>query len=481
MSYITNDNLQHVHFIGIGGIGMSALAIILKQRGYNVSGSDCNLKQKSIVQLKELGCILHHDAEQQDLPATTTLVVYSAAVAQTHPELQQARARTVPIATRAQLLAYLFNQQIGIAIAGAHGKTTTSSLAAHVFMHAEKDPTFAIGGHLHNYHTNAHAGTGKYFIAETCENDHTITLVRPSITILTNVDREHLDIYKDLDEIKAAFTCYLNNTKPDGTIIVCHDDTHTMSLIPQLPEHLQKRVISYGFSPQADIYIAEHTLFHNYSTATAYYNNKQSHTPELIGTFTLTIPGKHNLLNALAVLAAARIADISFATFAQACATFQGIDRRFTYKGTYKDTLLFDDYGHHPTEIENILPVAYKRAQHEQGRLVVVFQPHRYSRTQKLWQEFIEVLSKASFEILIITDIYPAFEQPIDTISSQRLACELQQAAPKKTILYVPETHQFSSIHTTLDDIIKPRDLIFFLGAGKVNQLADLITENKNN
>jgi UDP-N-acetylmuramate--alanine ligase len=342
-------HFSHVHCIGIGGIGMSALAIILKKRGYTVSGSDGNLNQKSIMRLQKIGCVVHHDAETIPLASTVTLVIYSAAVAQHHHELAQARKRNIPIMKRSELLAELFNVQTGVSIAGAHGKTTTSSLIAHIFMHAKLDPTFAIGGHLHNYHTNAHAGLGEFFIAETCENDHTIELVHPNITILTNVDREHLDIYKDLDEIKAAFTNYINNTKPGGTIVLCHDDANTLSLVQRLPQTNHHDILTYGFSEDADIFITDFELHADHSIALVYQKTEQ--TPKYLGTFSLTIPGKHNLLNALAALITAKKAGISFETFAQACASFQGIDRRFTFKGLYKDSEIFDDYGHHPAEI----------------------------------------------------------------------------------------------------------------------------------
>lgn len=462
---------QHIHFIGIGGIGMSALAIILKERGYYISGSDCNIDQKSIVYLKKMGCSIHHYSENVQLPATAKLVVYSAAIDSNNCELAQAHNHNIPVMARSELLAQLFNTQSGIAIAGSHGKTTTSSLITHIFMHADLDPTFAIGGHLHNYQTNAHAGTGQFFVAETCENDHTIKMVRPFMSILTNVDREHLDIYKDLDEIKTAFTHYLTNTKPDGTIILCYDNEHALSLLSHLTEQQKKQVITYGFSHAADIFITDFELHSNYSIATVHKKNN------VIGTFTLSVPGKHNLLNALAALAAAQKAGISFETFVQACKSFQGIDRRFTFKGTYKGTEVFDDYGHHPAEIEQILKVAYRRAQHLGGRLIILFQPHRYSRTEKLWSDFIDVFSYAPFTTLIITDIYHAFEKPLDNISSIRLAHELQEKNSTKTIVYAPEDAQFNAVHKVLDDSIQPNDLVIFLGAGKINKLAELLTK----
>lgn len=462
----------HFHFIGIGGIGMSALAIICKQRGCTVSGSDCNLQQKSISQLQSLGCAIH-DAQQPHVAASTDVVVYSAAIAQDHPELVIARERNLVIITRSQLLADLFNQEKGIAIAGAHGKTTTSSLIAHIFMQAHLDPTYAIGGHLHNYDTNACAGSGEFFIAEACENDRTITLLQPHIAIVTNVDREHLDVYKDLDEIKEAFATFMRNVTHNGTIVACHDDVHAMAVVKQLPLTYQKNSVTYGFSPEADLFITDYQLYPEYSTATV----RQKGASGPLGTYTLTLPGKHNLLNSLAALATAQKAGISFDTFATACASFKGIDRRFTFKGTYKQAKLFDDYGHHPAEIEQIVKVARLRATQEGGRLIILFQPHRFSRTEKLWPEFIKVFTESAFDALIITDIYAAFEPAIADISSKRLVHELHAALPTKQICYVPEDYAFDAVHSTLDTIVQPHDVVLFLGAGKINMLADLLVK----
>lgn len=461
----------HFHFIGIGGIGMSALAIILKQRGYTVSGSDCNLEQKSIAQLRSLGCTIFAEHEHAIIPYhTINVIVYTAAVAADHPELQAARKHAIPVITRAQLLAELLNKQEGIAIAGAHGKTTTSSLIAHILVDAGIDPTYAIGGHLTNYHTNAHAGSSTFFVAEACENDRTITILKPTIAIITNIDREHLDVYKDLDEIKDAFLQYINNVPFYGTIIACYDDINTMSLINTLTPEKRKQVITYGFSPEADIHITHFALSPHSSYATVC--DKQTGTHH---SYTLTIPGKHNILNSLAAFATARIVGITFDAFAQACATFKGIDRRFTFKGTYKQAHLFDDYGHHPAEIEQIVPVAYRKAQDLNGKLIIAFQPHRFSRTEKLWDDFLRVFSTIAFDTLVITDIFPAFEAPIASIHSERLVHELKKICPHKNIVYVQQDKTFSNVQQALDTYIQPNDLVLFLGAGKINTLAEKI------
>ena len=459
----------HFHFIGIGGIGMSALAIILKQRGFIVSGSDCNLEQKSIRQLHSLGCTIFSEHDHEQIPyESLDVIVYTAAVSSEHPELKAARTYAIPVITRAQLLTELLNKQEGIAIAGAHGKTTTSSLITHILVDAGMDPTYAIGGHLTNYETNAHAGSGAYFVAEACENDRTITIIKPSIAIITNIDREHLDVYNDLDEIKEAFRQYSNNVPFYGKIIACYDDAHTMSLINTLPPEKRKQITTYGFSSDADLYVSAYELSPNSSYATV-----ATKKTGVIGSYTLTIPGKHNLLNSLAALATAQEIDISFTAFAHACETFKGIDRRFTFKGIYKQAHMFDDYGHHPAEIEQIVPVAYRKAQDLGGKLIIAFQPHRFSRTEKLWDEFLRVLSSMPFDTLMITDIYPAFEAPRDSITSERLVRELRRLIPAKNVIYIAEDKTFGAVQTALDSIIQPHDLILFLGAGKINSLAD--------
>jgi UDP-N-acetylmuramate--alanine ligase len=463
----------HFHFIGIGGIGMSALAIILKQRGYHVTGSDYNLEQKSVQYLQVLGCTIYDSSDTIGcLSLMPDVVIYSAAIRPNNIEFIAAQQRNIPLISRAQLLADLFNKQEGVAIAGAHGKTTTSALISHIFMQAGYDPTYAVGGHLHNYHTNARHGLGKYFIAETCENDHTIELVRPSIAVLTNVDREHLDVYNNLEDIKKSFLTYLNNVTFYGKIILCLDDPHAASLINRLTPHMRKRIITYGFSSQADIFVQHYDLTPTAINATIRAQNN------IFGNFTLAIPGKHNLLNSLAAWAVCKEVNIPFTEFAQACKNFLGVDRRFTRKGFYKGATIYDDYGHHPTEIEKVIPVAYHQAQQQGGRLIILFQPHRFSRTEKLWPEFLEVFSKAPFDELVITDIYPAFEDPIEEVNSRRLVEELQNINHTKQVLYVPEAKNFSNIHQFLEHAVQKNDLILFLGAGKINMLADQLIQD---
>lgn len=468
------DTKTHFYFIGIGGIGMSALAIILKQRGFQVSGSDCNLEQKSIRQLLECGCAIFNANEPSQVPYhTLNVVVYSAAVHHDHPELSAARTHNICIITRAQLLTELLNKQEGIAVAGAHGKTTTSSLLAHILVDAGIDPTYAIGGHLNNYQTNARGGSSNFFVAEACENDRTITFLKPSIAIITNIDREHLDVYKDLDEIKQAFLQFMHNVPFYGKIIACHDDVHTMSLINTLSPEIRKKVITYGFSPDADLHVINYELSAQSSTATVYSKKLNS----TVGSFTLAIPGKHNLLNSLATLAVTQEIGVHFSAFGNACASFKGVDRRFTFKGMYKQAHMFDDYGHHPSEIEQIVPVAHRQAKELGGKLIIAFQPHRFSRTEKLWHEFLHVFTTIPFDTLIMTDIYPAFEPQIQGITSERMVNELKALLPSKKIIYVPEDTMFKNVHSALDTNLQPHDLILFLGAGKINSLAEKLIQ----
>lgn len=460
-------HISHFHFIGIGGIGMSALALILRQRGHQVSGSDCNTQQKTMMLLQEAGCTLFGDHNAYNIQDSVATVICTAALSFDNPELLEAKKRNLHILTRAELLASLINPLYGIAVAGAHGKTTTSALTAHILMCSQMNPSFAIGGFLHNYGTNARAGASNYFIAETCENDKATHIVHPQIAIITNIDYEHLDIYANLDEIKAAFMQFMHNVPENGHIIACIENEHVTAILQKLPASIRQRVITYGFSQQADFYLTDTHLFGDYSVATICSMNK------IYGTYTLTLPGKHNLLNSAAAYIASRTVGVSFDIFSDACFSFKGVDRRFTFKGTYKGAALYDDYGHHPNEIKEILPVALRKAQEQGGRLIVAFQPHRFSRTELLWNDFVNVFAQSSFNMLMITDIYSAFEQPRTGIQSNRLAEECQQRCGTKTVCYIPEDNHFSEVKKSLDAYIKPNDLVLFLGAGKINSLID--------
>jgi UDP-N-acetylmuramate--alanine ligase len=454
----------HIHFVGIGGIGMSGIAKILRHQGYTISGCDTDLEQKSIQELQTLGCLIY---QGNNAPACDSMpidvLVYSSAIKPDNAEILRAQERGIPTIPRALMLAELMRTKYSIAITGAHGKTTTTSLISHILIEAQKDPLVIIGGHLKNIATNARWGCGNFLVAEADESDRSLIRLSPTLAVVTNIDLEHLDTYRDLDDIKATFTQFLTNIPFYGKAIICIDDPHIRSLLP-LP-HI--KTIKYGFNEHlADIYVQDIQLEKDHSTCTVY--SKQQATP--LGTLTLTMPGRHNILNALAAIAVARDLDVDFGTIATALKNFKGIERRFSYKGTYKGAELFDDYGHHPTEIFNTLLVARKRATR---KLIVIFQPQRYTRTHKLWHEFINVLAYSPIDCLAITDIYPASETPIEGITGENLAQALQHKQPSCNVSYVPYNTTGEQITDYIKTNAREGDLILFLGAGKINKLID--------
>jgi UDP-N-acetylmuramate--alanine ligase len=456
----------HIHFVGIGGIGMSGIAKILTYQGYTVSGCDIDLEQKSVDDLISLGCQIYKgNNTPQCHDQSIDVLVYSSGIAAEHPEITSARERGIPTITRALMLAEVMRTKYSIAISGAHGKTTTTSLISHILIEAHRDPTVIIGGHLKNISSNARWGSGDFLVAEADEFDRSFLRLYPTIAVVTNIDREHLDTYKDLDDIKAAFSQFLSNVPFYGKAIVCIDDPHIRSLLPI--SHI--KTIKYGLDEQlADFYAKEVILEKDHSTCTVYQKNN----PEPLGTLTLTMPGKHNILNALAAVATALDLGVTFQACAEALQSFKGIERRFSYRGTFKAAEIFDDYGHHPTELFNTLLVARKRAER---KLIVVFQPHRYSRMQALWEDFVNILAYSQIDQLIITDIYGAGEAPLENITSERLVREISQKQVSCPVTYVPCDNDFTRIIQQLKGYAAPNDLILTLGAGKITKLAEYL------
>jgi UDP-N-acetylmuramate--alanine ligase len=460
----------HIHFVGIGGIGMSGIATVLHYQGYKITGCDLDVHQKSVRDLLNLGCAIYQGNNTpycQDY--SIDILVYSSDVRHDHPEIKLAHERGIPTIPRAIMLAELMRTKYSIAVAGAHGKTTTTSLIAHIVMEANYDPTVIIGGHLKSISTNARWGRGEFLIAEADESDRSLVRLYPTLAVVTNIDREHLNTYRDLDDIKDTFSRFLSNLPFYGKAIMCHDDPHTRSLLPLT----HAKAITYGLTPEADIFAQDLGLNPDYTSCTVW----KKHLGKELGDLTLAMPGKHNMLNALAAVAVALELDIPFEKIAAALSTFKGIDRRFSFKGLYKGAELFDDYGHHPAEIHNTLLVARQRAR---GKLIVVFQPHRYTRTYYLWDDFIKTLGEHSIDYLLITDIYASHEEPIENITSEHLVKALRAYKPTLQAEYIPCDDNFSKIRQTLDTLAQEHDLVLFLGAGKVNKVVEYI-QNTNN
>lgn len=445
---------SHIHFVGIGGIGMSGIATILRQQGYIISGCDADVQQQSIQNLKQIGCTIHQGNNSPLChDPSIDILVYSSAIKQDNPELQSAMARGIPVIPRALMLAELMRTKYSIAIAGAHGKTTTTSLISHLLMEAQMDPTVIIGGHLKSISNNARMGTGNFLVAEADESDRSFLHLHATFAIVTNIDLEHLETYTDLEDIKDTFKKFIGTIPFYGKAIVCIDDPHVRSILPF--SHV--KVLKYGIEQQADadLFATDIQLEGLQSTCTIWRKGHE----EPLGNIRLNMPGTHNILNALAAINLGLELDIPFTTISQALSTFKGVERRFTHRGTFNKADVFDDYGHHPHEIEATLKVARANTK---KRLVVIFQPHRYSRTHHLWYEFIKVFKANPPDQLIITDIYAASEQPIDGITSYALAQEMQEHV-SYPIVYAP----YEDILKKLKPMVNPQDLVLCIGAGK--------------
>jgi len=448
----------HVHFIGIGGIGMSGIAKILRYQGYTISGCDNDVDQQSVHDLEALGCIVYQgNNAAMCKDHSIDVLVYSSAIQGNNPEIVAAQERKIPTIPRALMLAELMRTKYSIAISGSHGKTTTTSLISHILIEAQKDPTVIIGGRLKTISTNAQFGLGDFLVAEADESDRSLVHLQATIAVVTNINLEHLDTYSDIEDIKATFKQFLDNLPFYGTAIVCIDNEHVRSLLPLT----HSKTITYGFDPLADCFTRDVVLEADHSIFSLYYKNESK------GSFRTNMPGRHNVLNSLAAIALALELEISCDVIANALESFKGIERRFSYNGLYKGAELFDDYGHHPEEIKNTIAVAHKR---KKNKLTVVFEPHRYTRTDKLWKLFLDTFKEFPLDNLIVTDIYAASEQPIANITAERFARELRDLKPGYHITYVPYDSEFIGIKNCLDTLVHADDLVLLQGAGKINK-----------
>lgn len=438
---------QRIHFMGIGGIGVSGLAAICLERGVQVSGCDAKLNS-SAHRLQERGASIHVGHDPQHLADPVDMLVYSSAVRVEEPELVQARARGIRTLTRGELLAALAADRRLVGVAGAHGKTTTSGMASQLLLHAGWEPTVVVGGMMLALGTNARHGAGQYLVAETDESDGSFLHLFPEIGIVTNIDREHLNHYQTFERLIEAFQQYVGQIRPGGTLIRCVDDP----LIRELLFHPNQ--LGYGFEPWADVTAPRVHLSGHGSIFRASFNGR------VLGTFRLQVPGRHNVLNALAVIALGLALDIPLITVREALAEFQGTGRRFQVVRLPNDIWFVEDYAHHPSEIKATLAADAITGRHR----VVVFQPHRFSRTQSLEREFTTCFERA--DGVIVTDIYPAFEAPIPGITGQRLA-DLIRAQGHPCVRYVPKQELTSYV----SHIARAGDTIFFLGAGDIGDL----------
>ena len=442
-----HNRIRRIHMVGIGGAGMSGIAEVLLNLGYEVHGSD--LADSVVVkQLRKLGAVIGIGHAASNL-AGAHVLVKSTAVKDDNPEVMAAREQGIPIIPRAEMLAELMRLRTGIAIAGTHGKTTTTSFTAAIFDEAGFDPTVIIGGRLNAYGTNAHLGNGEYLIAEADESDGSFLCLFPITNVVTNVDRDHMDFYPDLAAIDTAFVNFMNKVPFYGCNVVCGDDPGVRRILPRV----NRPVMTYGFGPGNDL-TAEEEMCGAVSTFVVRLRGCK------LGNVTLSQPGRHNVLNALAAIGVAMQADIPFHACTKGLGSFSGVARRFERKGERCDVIVVDDYGHHPAEIAATLATA--KQCFPERRLVVAFQPHRFTRTQALFGEFCKVFEKA--DKLLLTEIYPASESPIPGVSGQSLAQGIRQVS-NTDVMYFQDVKELS---TALPSILLPGDLFITLGAGNI-------------
>jgi len=438
---------QHIHFVGIGGIGMSGIAELLLNLGYRVSGSD--LKKTDITKhLASLGATVFYGHDRNNITDIDVAVV-SSAVRPDNPEVQCAQERNIPVIPRAEMLAELMRLKYGIAIAGAHGKTTTTSLVASVLEHGKLDPTIVIGGKLIRTNTNAVLGTGDFLVAEADESDGSFLNLPPTIAVVTNIDREHMDFYESIDQIKDSFLTFINKVPFYGVSIICLDDPNLQSIIPRI----KKRVLTYGCASQADLQARDIRL-EGFTTAFSVYQHEKK-----LGTVKLHLPGIHNVYNSLAAVGIGLELEIGFPAIKKALFDCRGIQRRIQLREKKNGVTWIDDYGHHPTEIKMTLRAVRRIAPQ---RVVVLFQPHRYSRTFHLFKEFMTAFYDA--DVLIVTDIYAAGEQPRSDISTQQFYEGLKEYGHKEVRL-IP---QLKDAEQFLAEFLEPGDVFVTLGAGDV-------------
>ncbi|KAF0181931.1 MAG: UDP-N-acetylmuramate--alanine ligase [Nitrospirae bacterium] len=446
-----------LHFVGIGGVGMSGIAEVLHNLGYDVTGSDVK-ESETTVRLRDLGIRVFIGHHASNIGRSHGVVV-SSAVKADNPEVAAARSRAVPVIPRAEMLAELGRLKYGVLVAGAHGKTTTTSLIATIVGEGGLDPTVVIGGKLKAIGSNAKLGQGEYLVAEADESDGSFLKLSPTIAVITNIDKEHMDFFRDMDSLKSAFLSFINKVPFYGMAIVCIENAHVREILPQI----SRRCITYGLTESADIFAK------NITNAGPRMQYDAVCRGESLGTFTLPMPGIHNVLNSLSAIAAALELRIPVEIIRRALANFGGIHRRFERKGEAAGILVYDDYGHHPAELEAVLSAA--RRCFGDHRIVVAFQPHRYSRTHDQMDAFAACFGEA--DRLYLLDIYSAGEKPIEGVSSAVLCRKIVENGFADAY-HLPDKDRAAA---DICDDLRPGDVVFTLGAGDVYKIGERILQ----
>lgn len=454
----TFEKVKHIHLIGIGGISMSGIAELLLNLGYIVSGSDIRHSASSD-RISRLGGKVFIGHSEKNIEGAD-VVVYSSAVSPQNPEISAASENYIPVIPRAEMLAELMRLKYGVAIAGAHGKTTTTSMVASIVTAGDLDPTVLIGGRLDIWGgSNAKLGQGEILVAESDESDGSFMVLSPAIAVVTNIDREHIDHYGDMDNIRNTFVSFINKIPFYGTAILCLDNEEIQNIIPRL----RKRYITYGLTSQADLRAKDIVKAHSSSDFEVLYKG------ETLGRVKVGMPGNHNVLNALAAIAVGLELNIDLENIKKGLAELGGLARRFQKKGEKNDVLVIDDYGHHPTEIMASLETA--REAWPENRLIVVFQPHRYSRTKELYDRF--VISFNHSDVLVIAPIYPAGEREIEGVDSEWLSRGIKEHGHREVHLATNQDH----ILSLLLEMVRPGDRVITLGAGDIYRVGENLLE----
>ena len=448
---------HRVHFVGIGGIGMSGVAEVLLNLGYAVTGSDLH-ESEVTERLRRLGAQVFVGHQEDNLAANPSVVVISTAVKYSNPEVLEARRRHIPVIPRAEMLAELMRMKYGVAVAGSHGKTTTTSMIAAVLSTAGLDPTMVIGGRVHMLGTNAKMGQGAILVAEADESDGSFLLLSPTIAVVTNIDREHMDFHQTMERLNESFLDFINKIPFYGLAVLCLDNAHVRALLPKV----RKRFATYGLSSDADFSAQDLQMKPTGVEYTVLHHAKP------LGKLRLHLPGRHSASNALAAVAVGHELEIPFSRVAEALDGFTGIHRRFEIKGEPRGITIIDDYGHHPAEIQATIEAihdSWKRP------LIVIFQPHRFSRTQDLFDDFLTALEGA--DRLVLTEIYAAGEDPIEGVTSEALYQGIKRRGHME-VDFIPDKGQ---IVKQLVGKLNPGDIVLTLGAGDVYKVGEALVE----
>ncbi|MBS1792937.1 MAG: UDP-N-acetylmuramate--L-alanine ligase [Acidobacteria bacterium] len=453
-------HVKKIHFIGIGGIGMSGIAEVLCNLGFIVSGSDLR-RSKNTDRLETLFKVRIYEGHAAENIDDAEVVVYSSAVKDDNPEMMMAREKAIPVIPRAEMLAELMTlKPYAVAVAGTHGKTSTTSMVATVLGHAGIDPTTVVGGVVDTLGSNARLGKSDWFVTEADESDRSFLMLYPTIAVVTNIDKEHMESYKGMDDVVQCFTDFVNKVPFYGACVLCLDDPNVQLIIPRI----KRRRVTYGMTAQADVSAQDIRFTETFGSVFKVLKGS-----EVLGEMTLPVPGKHNIYNALAATAVALELDVPFAKIAEAFSNFKNANRRFQFKGEARGIAVVDDYGHHPTEILATLSAAKNGSGGR--RTVVVFQPHRYTRTRELMNEFALCFNNA--DAVFVTDIYAASEPPIEGITAEILTENIKQYGHKNA--------QFiGDVESAAEKVIpflQEGDLVITLGAGSITRLSDEIVE----